>query len=682
VAIVGASADVSRTAGKPLRYLQKHGFTGTTYVVNPRYTDIDGVPCFPSVADLPEAPDVGLVLLGGGGAISALRDLATRGAPSAIVLAGGFAEIDADGLARQQQLREAAGGMRLLGPNTIGMVNVADRTALSASIALELDALPDGKVALVSQSGGMLGALLSRGAAHGLGFSRMVATGNEADVDVSDVIEYLLDDPETSVIALYLESVRRPARFREVTAQAEARGKSLVVYKVGRSEAGAASATSHTGALAGEDRLYDALFLQTGVVRVNALTELVDVACALVTSKRLRGSRLGVLTSTGGAGAVVADACGVYGFSVPPPDDAAAERLSAALPAASPAETHRNPVDLTLANLRAEAYRDTISALVESPTYDGVVVVVGSSGLGDPRLAAEPVREAAARTDKPVMVYVSPHALNIVSSLNSLGVPAFHTAEGCAAALVALRTRTQRMESSASVVRSAHAAPDTSGRLNEAEALALFESFGIPAVRHAVARTPEEAEAFARDVDGPVVLKVLSRDIAHKSDVGGVRLNVRADDVARVCAELARSVGRDTEGWLIQEQVAGDATEMLLGVIRDPQLGLALLLGAGGTATEVFEDTSVRLLPLREEDPEDMLAELKSSVLLKGFRGRPAGDVVALFDAMRGFASMAEAFGDRLLEAEINPLFVLPAGRGVRAADALAVLGARPDSAN
>jgi acyl-CoA synthetase (NDP forming) len=711
VAIVGASADVSRTAGKPLPYLRKHAYSGEITVVNPRYPSIDGVACYPSVGALPSVPDVALVLLGGESAIGAVAELAQLGAGAAIVLAGGFAEIDEDGGQRQSRLRAAAGSMRMLGPNTIGMVNVSDRTALSASVALELDELPLGGVSLVSQSGGMLGALLSRGAAHGLGFSKLVATGNEADVDICDVMEYLLDDPATSVIALYLESVRRPERFKEVAAAAESAGTPLVVFKVGRSEAGAVSATSHTGALAGADRMYDALFRQTGVIRVAAVTELIDVACGLVSGRALRGSRLGILTSTGGAGAVVADACGVFGFSVPVPDAVAEGRLRSALPNAAPAETQRNPVDLTLANIRSETYRETVAALVESPTYDAVVVVVGSSGLGDPKLAAEPVREAAGRTDKPVAVYVSPHALNIVAYLNSVGVPAFHTAEGLAAAFVAMRSRTARLTGLARAHREAEvsrlgdeilegvtpsvaagAAADQRetarsvtraealrhGRWNEAESLGLFERFGIPAPRYRVATTPADAEAFARSLNVPVVVKVLARELAHKSDVGGVRVGVAPEDVARVCQEIERGLPnttRTSEGWLIQQQIGREATEMLLGVTRDAQLGLALMLGAGGIATEVFGDTSLRLLPLRSGDAEAMLGELKSRVLLEGFRGRPRGDIAALIQAIEVFAMMAETLGEALLEAEINPLFVLPEGQGVRAADGIVVLG-------
>jgi acyl-CoA synthetase (NDP forming) len=728
VAIVGASADARKTAGKPAAYLKKHGYSGRVYLVNPRYSEIDGVACFASVAALPEPPDVALVLLGAESAVDAVAQLAEHGARVAIVLAGGFAEIDAAGAERQAALVEAASAssprsldantmrllrpnaMRLLGPNTIGVVNVVDRTALSVSGALELETLLPGSVAVVSQSGGMLGALLSRGTAHGVGFSRLIATGNEADIDVCDAIDYLLDDPATRVIALYLESVRRPLHFRDLAHQAAARDKRLVVYKVGRSEAGAASAASHTGALAGTDRVYDALFRQTGVVRVDSLDGLVDVSAGLARGKRLRGSRLGILTSTGGGGSLVADACGMRGFVAPPPDPRTADRLRAAL-VGEAAMADRNPIDLTLANLRGSTYRDTIAALVDSPSYDGVVVVVGSSGLEDPSLAAAPVRDAESATDKPVVVYVNPHALNIVAYLNRAGVPAFSTAEGCATALDALRRGgedraeppedvparhgDERSASGAAVRGGADAAgsrveaPERRGSgqsasgealrggawsLNEAEALALFAEHGIRVARHAVAHSPEEAASMAASFGlERVVVKVLSRAIAHKSDVGGVRLDVPPAQVAATCRELRSNLnGRELEGWLIQERIEA-GTEVLLGVIRDEQLGPALLLGAGGIATEVFGDSSLRLLPLRDSDPPEMLAELRCRILLQGFRGQPPGDIDALFDTMRRFA----ALGEQVQEAEINPLFVLPRGRGVVAADGLVILTER-----
>src|SRR5690606_39233430 len=267
VAVIGASSESAKTAGRPIAYLQKHGYAGRIYPVTPRSETIAGLPCYADVASLPEAPDVGLVLLGAARAAQAVRDLAGRGAGAAIVLASGFQETGAAGAERQRALREAAGDTPLLGPNTIGLVNLTDGITLSASGALEMDDLQRGSIAVVSQSGGVLGAMLSRAASRGIGFSKLVSTGNEADLDVADLVENLLDDPATAVIALYIEGLRKPAAFRAAAVRAARLGKPLVVFKVGRSESGARSAVSHTGALAGADRMYDALFAQCGVIR-------------------------------------------------------------------------------------------------------------------------------------------------------------------------------------------------------------------------------------------------------------------------------------------------------------------------------------------------------------------------------------------------------------------------------
>jgi acyl-CoA synthetase (NDP forming) len=323
----------------------------------------------------------------------------------------------------------------------------------------------------------------------------------------------------------------------------------------------------------------------------------------------------------------------------------------------------RNPIDLTLAGIQDEVYRSTIAALLDSPNYDGLVVVVGASGLAQPELAARPILAAAPHTSKPVAVYVSPHALNIVRHLNQQGVPAFDTPEGCAAALAAMwHQRPTDPLRQAGAAGATHA----SGALDEVASKALFTEYGIPGVREQVVATPEEAARAAHALGGPVVLKV--RGVAHKTEVGGVQLNLRPDEVAAACASMP-----SPQGWVVQQQVTR-GVEMLLGLTRDPQLGLAIMLGAGGIWSEVFEDTAVRLLPLRPGDPEAMLQPLKVRRLLEGFRGRPRADVPALFQAIHAFAAMAEALDERLLEAEINPLFVLPEGEGVLAADGLVVL--------
>lgn len=677
VAVIGASADATKMTGRPVGYLQKYGFAEEIWPVNPRAETIAGLRCFPDVAALPGAPDAAIVLLGPDRAEAAVRDLAAKGCQAAIVLASGYGEANAEGAGRQRALTEAAGAMRLLGPNTIGLVNLTDRMMLSATGALEVGELPAGRISVVSQSGGILGSLLSRAADRGIGFAKLVSTGNEADIDSSEMIAHLVEDPATDVVAVYMEGLRRPELFKRAARRAAELGKPIVVYKVGRSESGARAATSHTGALAGADRVYDALFHQYGVVRAETFTDLLDIPAALVTGRRMGGDRVAILTSTGGAGTLLADNCGLAGIAVPAPDAATTATL-AALMQEEPEAVGRNPVDVTLAGLRPDLFRGAITALLDSPGYDAVMVVIGSSALATPDIVAGAILECQARSDKPILAYVSPHAPHLVRLLNGKGIPAFAAPESCASVLRALHRRPLPLPPEVVVADPALLDGLPAGNLNEAESKALFARFGIGVAREVVARDGEAAAAAACALGGDVVVKILSRAIAHKSDLGGVKVGVAPEAVAATCAtmlERLHAAGAPApEGFLVQERVRGVA-ELILGFHRDPQLGPVILLGSGGVAAELFQDTSLRLLPISRDDAEAMVAGLKSARLLQGYRGAAPGDVTAVVDAVMAFAAMAQAAGDRLLEAEINPLFVLPKGQGVRAADGLAVLG-------
>ena len=676
VAVVGASADATKMTGRPVGYLQKYGFSGEIWPVNPRADSIAGLRCYTDVAALPGAPDAAIVLLGPERAEAAVRDLASKGCQAAIVLASGYGEANEDGARRQQALKEAAGGMRLLGPNTIGLVNLTDGMMLSATGALEVGNLAVGRISVVSQSGGILGSLLSRAADRGIGFAKLVSTGNEADIDSSEMIEHLVEDEATDVIAVYMEGLRRPDIFKKAAHRAAELGKPIVVYKVGRSDSGARAATSHTGALAGADRVYDALFRQYGVIRAESFTDLLDIPAALASGRRMKGERVAILTSTGGAGTLLADNCGLAGIDVPAPDEATTQRLAKLLNE-DPGAIGRNPVDVTLAGLRPDLFRGAIDALLESSSYDAAVVVIGSSALATPDIVAGAIVECQARSEKPVLAYVSPHAPHLVRLLNSQGIPAFATPESCATVLRALHRPTlpplpEPVAEEASLLVGLPA-----GNLNEAESKSIFARFGVPVAREHVAADAEAAAVAACDLDGEVVLKVLSRAIAHKSDIGGVRVGLVAEEVPEACATMLRRL-RDAgapapEGFLVQERVRG-GVEMILGFHRDPQLGPVILLGSGGVAAELFQDTALRLLPISRADAEAMVEELKAARLLRGYRGTPAADVPALVDAVMAFATMAGAAGERLLEAEINPLFVLPQGQGARAADGLVVL--------
>ena len=685
VAIIGASVDQSKLTGRPLAYLRKYGFTGEIYPVNPRYDAIDSIRCYPDIQTLPQPPDVAIVLLGGDKVVDTVRQLADLGTAAAIILASGFGEGGVEGKARQDALRSAAGNMRILGPNTIGLVNVTERIVLSASNALVTDELVAGSIALVSQSGGILGSLLSRADAAGIGFSKLIATGNECDLEVSDFIDYLVDDPATRLIALYLEGLRNPKAFRATVFRARAAGKPIVVFKVGRSEAGARSVVSHTGALAGSDAAYDALFRQFGVLRAERFSDLLDIPIALTTAPPLTGRRIAIVTSTGGAASLLADAMGRIGLEAPPPDEETATKLKSL--AIDGATLDRNPIDVTLAGVRSDIFATILDILIASPSYDAIAVVLGSSALRDPEIVSDPLRACAAKSRKPIIGFTSPHAPQLVRRLNQTGVPTYADPESCAVALSALLQTTKRGLPHCDIPAVSENCSDVSvfrtllrpGTLNEAESKRLFAHFNIPTTSEVEAATPAEAETAAKSFSGPVVVKALSRHITHKSEAGGVAVNVRPEDVSRVCAQMTDRfvaiTGWKPEGFLIQELVT-DGIEMILGCRYDPQLGPLILLGMGGVGAELYRDTTLRLAPVDANEARAMIDELKVAALLKGFRGRPPADIESLVAAVVAFSTMAAVIGHDLQEAEVNPLFVRPAGQGVIAADGVAIVNA------
>lgn len=703
VAVIGASADANKTSGRPIALLQKQGFKGAIYPVNPRATEINGLTCYASVADLPTVPDVAMVLLGAERAEGAVRELAALGVSYCIVLASGYAETGEAGVARQAALLEAASHvpqgfpvMRLLGPNTIGLVNLTDGVVLSPSGAMDMAHFERGSISVVSQSGGILGSLLSRASARGVGLSKLIATSNEVDIDLADCVDYLADDPATQVIVLYIETVRSVERFKAACSKARQAGKPIVAFKIGRSEAGALAAVSHTGAMAGSDRMYGALFAACGVMRAQTFSDLLDMPLALATGKKLAGKRVAILTSTGGAGTLVSDSLGMAGFETPAPDIDTAAKLRATQ-TGDHAVFDKNPIDVTLAGLQPAVLRGAVAALLSSSSYDALIVIVGSSGVAQPSLMADAIAGAMtdvpAFADKPVLAYVSPHAPEAAAVLSSLGVPAFTAPESCAVALSAMAyqqglrlSQREQVETKNQPARAgtAEVPAALTGSLNEFEAKKVFAAFGIAASRECVVTSSADVlqaiSSMACHVADKFVLKILSSTITHKSDVGGVAVNLVADQIGERLMQMHAAVKVNTgvacEQFLLQEMVTG-GVEMILGMHRDPT-GSAILLGMGGTTAELLEDTVLRMCPVSKAGAREMMESLKTWPLLDGYRGRPLADSEALVDAIVAFSNMVEALGERLVTAEINPLFVLPAGRGdgrgVVAADAVMVL--------
>ncbi|MEK6710028.1 MAG: acetate--CoA ligase family protein, partial [Nitrospinota bacterium] len=690
VAVVGASADLERFNGRVFKNLLRHGYPGRVYPVNPKYGEVAGVRCWPSLSELPETPETAFIAVGRGHVLGVVEECAARGVPAVTIYTAGFAESGEAGARRERAVAAPprAAGLRLCGPNTAGYHNFHARLHLAGIIALEIESALPGALGVVCQSGSIGGALLSRATHRGIGFSYMISCGNEMDLEAADYVDFLAADPHTRAIALYLEGLRDGPKFLRAAGRALAAGKPIVALKVGRAAAGRAAALSHTGALVGEDMAYDAAFRQWGVTRVGGLEALFEVAHMFAVAPLPRGRRVGIVSTTGGGGALMADACGALGLEVPPPGERLRARMREALPDSPPAA---NPIDTTIAGI--QAFGTLLRAALEEGPFDIVIAVVGSSAQFRPQIGVAPILQARKEGwggGRPLLAYFNPHAEEAHRLLAGAGIPSFQTAEGCAQAAAQLaglaahpaRRRGSSPPRPAPVPEGVDALLRRGGTLSEAEGLALAEAFGLRAVPRRLCRDAEGAAQAARELGYPVVLKVSSPDAPHKTEAGLVSARL-ADEAALRAAHAAleerlrrlpgsRRVAR-VEGLLVEKWVEG-GVEFLLGVVRDAQFGPVVTVGLGGVAAEALGDVSARLAPLAPEDAEAMIGELRARHLLESFRGRGPLDRAALAEAIVRMGALAAALGGRLREGDVNPLFVLPEGGGCLAADALFVL--------
>jgi len=654
VALVGASGDASKNTARPQRYLTKHGFAGKIFPVNPGRAEILGLKAYRSLQEIGESVDHAYIMVPD--VEAALEDCGRKGVPVATVFTDGFADVGEKGMARQQKLvaRARELGIRLLGPNSMGMMNLTARTMLTVNAVLEMDTPPAGAASIVSQSGTMLGTVLSRGAARGLGFSKMVSVGNESDLGVGELVELLAADPETRCILLFLETVRDARRLAAGARAAHAAGKPVVAYKLGRSALGARLARSHTGALAGEDAALDAYFRACGIVRVDLLETLIEIGPMLqgrrppLQADGPRPPRVSVVTTTGGGAATVVDRLGSFGIE-----------------AVSP-EPGKAIMDLTMGRQSA-GYGRVVSDLLAWEGNDAVLAVVGSSAQFHPQLAVDPIL-AAPRGAKPLAVFLTPHAERSLALLAQAGIAAFRTPEACADAFRAYFAWTAPAPSAAAPGLPWPKELPSAGKLTEAQGLALFASLGVPVVASAVARAPDYAHPLAY----PVALKILSADVAHKSDVGGVVLGVRdVQGLQENVLKIGKATGRPVERILVQSMEAGLA-EAIVGYREDPVVGPLVMVGAGGILAELYNDVALRMAPVDEAGAAEMIAQVKGFAVLRGYRGLPQGDLAALAGAVAAMSRLALLAGRPVREAEANP--VLVKAQGAVAVDALVVL--------
>ncbi|KAA2315093.1 CoA-binding protein [Pseudooceanicola sediminis] len=683
IAVVGASSNPNKTGGRPVHMLIKHGFAGHIWPVNPNATEIQGLPAFATLDSLTGVPDLILVAVPGAGAVAVLEKAAEMGVPAAIVLSAGFAESGPEGLALQSRVTEIAAqsGMRIVGPNCLGAIGVRERAIGTFSIALEQEMPRVGGISIVSQSGNIGSAALRLLGESGAGLARFVATGNEADVQAADAIEWLADDDETRVILCCLETCRDAGRLTAALDRARAAGKPVIALKIGVSEAGQQAAMSHTGGLAGSDRVYDAVFARHGAVRVHSLEELAQVgAAAEAKGTRRIGSQpsVAVIAASGGFGVMMADAAAANGLAVNPLGEAARRRINTALPLASAT----NPIDAT-AQMSADPdiLGELLDAVMEDEANSTLCLMLALS-MEIPRLRSVFTAALAEVTrrhpDRTLVACVSGPA-DAVQELSNLGVVCFPTIDAAMAGIAALgRMEAIAQETRARLPEITPAELDADACRNEATARATLARTGLPFAQDITATTADEAARAAESMGSAMAMKILSPDIQHKSDIGGVELGVIGAEAARaafdriIAAAAEHAPKAAIDGVLISPMTSG-GTELILGTTTDPTFGPVVMVGLGGIFAEIFEDTSLRLAPVSRAEAAEMLRELRAFPLLDGARGRAPADLEVLEQAIVDLSIFAARHADEVAEIDINPLLARPKGQGAIALDALII---------
>jgi acetyl coenzyme A synthetase (ADP forming)-like protein len=667
VAVIGASRKPGSVGDAVIRNLVESGFRGPIYPINPTAESIRGLPCYPSFDSVRADVELAVIAVPAAAVVEMAERCGRKGVRALIVLSAGFAEVGNEGKQRQQQLLQVCRtyGMRLIGPNCIGVINTDPDAPLNATFGPLMPTA--GRIGLATQSGALGLAAIDFASTRGLGFSSVVSMGNKADISGNDLLGYWHSDPHTDVVMLYLESFGNPRKFARL-ARSVGRDKPIVALKSGRSAVGARATSSHTGALlAASDVTVDALFRQSGVIRTDSLDEMLDVAQLLAQQPLPKGRRVAIVTNVGGPAVMCADACEAYGLHVPMLADATQSQLRAILPAES---SVLNPVDM-LAAATAEQFRNAVQAVAADPGVDAVISIF----LPPLATRSEDVARSLAQVavDKPLIaVFMSAHEMPL---LEAGSVPLYALPEPAARAL-ALAAQYAEWRSTSDtdpvprfpdVRRSeagqllAQAVQRGDGWLTADEVQRLLAYYGVPLVRQQLASTPVEAGYAAGALGGGAfALKAIAPGLVHKSDAGGVRLGLASSEEVKDAAEGMSARIEGVTGFLVQ-CMALPGVELLVGVVNDRQFGPTIACGAGGTVVELLKDVSVRLAPLGRADAASMVRELRSFPLLDGYRGQPRMAVAALEDVLLRVSALAEDH-PRIAELDCNPVIVTVEG--------------------
>ena len=691
VALIGASADPQSISARPLRLLREHGFGGAVYPVNPRYTELSGLRVYPSIASVPERVDLAVVVVPAAVVERVLEECAAAGVRCALVITSGFAESGPAGQELQQRISEVVTrtGIRVCGPNSEGIFKPSHGLCATFSPAVDPEhgfepTGAGGPIAIVSQSGGLAFALLNHAQDRGLAIDSVTSTGNEADLTWADYVDYLLDQADVRVVLGFVEAIRQPTRLIQVARKAARLNKPLVVAKIGRSEAGKRAAASHTASLVGSDAAYAAAFRQLGILRVDDVDEMLDLAAYFSTAPLPAGNRVAVLTASGGAGAWLADACAVRGLELPRPPPTVQDSIRAFIPAYG---SVANPVDITAQAVLGGGFERALSLLAASGSFDSVLAV--ATLVREQRFfeTLADLEQAVAGSRSVLVFYsytrASPRA---VQTLAELGVPCFSTPGRTARAVSAAAdyaSFTRRVDDVAVFAEGVplETWPEPGGALAEAGARAWLARLGIASPREAMARSADEAVAAHEALGGqPVALKVQSPGLTHKAAIGGVKLGLaRADGVRSAFEQIlsqVRAARADlaVEGVLVQRMAPSGGVEVLVAARREPLLGPLVVVGLGGAEVESLNDIAMRLAPVSLAEARAMIDELRGSV---GLRRR--ADCEALAAAVVRISQLAAALPLAVSNVEINPLLVLPPGQGILMLDTVVELeGAGP----
>ncbi len=690
IAVIGASNNPLKPGGRPVNFLLDKGYAGNIYPVNPSRETISGIRCYPSILDIPDTVDLAIISVAAKMVYNTLEQCVAKGVKAAVIFSSGFAEVGPGGIAEQKRISGLAekSGMRILGPNCLGIVNTLNGVMATFAFIAELPQVDRKGLGFVTQSGAYGALIYASSLQRGVGFNYFVSVGNEADLEFADFLEYMVYDPHTRIIGGYLEGAKDGPRLRMLAEAALEKEKPVLVMKVGRSEAGRRAAASHTGSLAGSDNIYDAFFKQTGIVRIDGYTELISFTPLFLNGKLPQGKNTAIIATSGGAGVTITDLCESLGLSVIPLGEKARAKMEKVLPAFA---STRNPVDLTAAVMtQPEIITTSLRALTEDPGVDIIIANVNFTSLTGEHPAVREFIEIGKSTDKFLVVcpFIFPGAGmdDACMDIMRAGIPVNPDILEAVKAIANLagynETLKRRKRPEYRIQYRNSPKPDLEGllipgaTLSEGGAKAILEKYGIPAAREYPAASADEAADVAGKIGYPVAVKIDSPDIAHKTEAGGVKLNLNGEtEVRKAFEEVTVNAGRYNpdariNGVLVQEMLTG-GTEAIIGVTKDPVFGPVIMFGLGGIFVEALKDVSFRVAPVSPGDALDMIREIRGHALLKGFRGRPAVDTGAIVDAILKVSDLVTDHRDMIEELDINPLMVFP--HGVKAADALLI---------